>query len=215
MKSNLLTMFISMAILVITILSSRSLLADPTPYTRYYISSAITISGLVIVITLLRLFLMLKRRPSSPPKSSTDSSVQRRENYRLSWERHTSPLFVQAIDENSPAEAFTCPVADLSETGLGLRCSGVYATGQSVHGEIIFTSGRSALVNGRVIREEPDLTSLTLHCTIDPSIFMAEQRELVDSQKNTGPRPAVSQSVLEATQTSLPSHRPKGICRLK
>lgn len=215
MKSNLTTLALSLAVLVTTLLSSPALLANPSAYTRYYITAAITISGMLTAITVLRLLMMVTRRPPSPRPPSKTSPDQRRAYYRLTFGQSPEPLFVQTDDEDLPAgsAAFTCPVKDISETGLSLRCTDVYATGQTVSGKIIFTSGRTAPVNGRVIQEEADRTRLELHCTIDPSLLMAEQRELIESTKNTGPRPAVSRSALEDPDASLPSHRPKGICR--
>ena len=98
---------------------------------------------------------------------------------------------------------------------MSLECTGIFAEGESVQGEIIFNSGRTAPVNGIVIREEAQRTCLRLHCTIGPPLLMAEQRELIVQTKASGPRPAVSETLLGDTVRSLPSHRPKGLCRLK
>jgi hypothetical protein len=215
MKTNLIIMAISAFVLAITFLSSQALFADPSAYTGYYITSVAMISGVLLVVSVLRLVLMVLRRPSLLAREPSERPDQRREYYRLTFETSSAPLFVQTDDRRAFAETFRCPIGDLSETGLTLRCTGVYATGQTVLGEIIFASGRTAQVNGYVIREESDRTILALHCTIDPSIFMAEQRERIESQKNVGPRPVVSPSVLEEPRTSLPSHHPKGVCRIK
>jgi hypothetical protein len=214
MKTNLITLAISLTVLVVTLLASRGI-TTPSAHSRYYITAVVMISGLLAAITLLRLLLSVRHRPSSAGPAPREISNQRREHYRLTFEQSTAPLFVQTNDEGLPADAVTCPVRDISETGLTLRCSGVYPTGQTVHGEIIFASGRTAEVNGTVIREEMDRTSLKLHCTIDPALLMTEQRELIESQKSAGPRPAVSHSTLEESAVSLPSHRPKGVCHIK
>ena len=215
MKTTLITLAVSLAALVITLFSAQALLVDPSPYTYYYITAVIVISGVLAVISVLRLLLMMTRRPASTSIGVKDHLDQRRASYRLSFASPPHPLFVETKAEQLPPDAFACPVKDISETGLSLLCTGVYATGQTVHGEVIFASGRTVQINGRVVRHESDQTCLTLHCTIDPSVFMAEQRERIESQKSKGPRPAVSQSALEEPGTSLPSHRPKGICRIK
>ena len=215
MKPDLITLAISMTVFVSALLSSQGLLANASAHTRYYITAVLMISGLLAAISLLRLMLSVRHRPSSAGSAPRERSNQRREHYRLTFEQSTRPLFVQTNDEGLPADAVSCPVWDISETGLTLRCTGVYATGQTVHGEIIFAGGRTAQVNGTVVREETDRTSLKLHCTIDPALLMAEQRDQIESRKNTGPRPAVSHGALEKPIASLPSHRPKGICRKK
>ena len=217
MKTDLMTLMVSLAILIITLLSPRTPFADAGAYPRYYFTAAMAISAAIATISALRLLLKVVRRPASLAKrpGRQDNSGQHRANYRLNYEAPPYPLFVETRDENIQTEAFSCPVKDISETGLSLLCEGVYSTGQIVQGEVIFISGRTARVNGSVIRKQSGRTSLALHCTIDPSIFMAEQREQIDTQKQSGPRPAVSQSALEKTADELPSHHPKGICRIK
>ena len=144
------------------------------------------------------------------------SSDRKRQYYRLQFDQSDQrPTFVQRVDDHYPATAFTCPVGDISETGISLSCTGVYASGKTVVGEIIFSSGRTAPVNGMVIREMADRTCLRLHCTINPPLLMAEQREQIAMLKGKGPLPAVSKTALGTATKSLPSHSPKGICRLK
>ena len=218
MKTNLITLAISSTVFVLTLLGVRRFPAGSSAYTHYYITAVLMISAFLAAIALIRLLLSVRHRPLSGGPAPQKISTQRREHYRLTYEQSeqsTIPLFIQTDDEGLPAEAVSCPVGDISETGLSLHCTGVYATGQPVHGKIIFSSGRTAEVNGTVIREEMDRTSLKLHCTIDPALLMAEQREQIESRKNSGPRPTVSHSSLEKLTVSLPSHRPKGICRIK
>lgn len=215
MKTILITLAVSLATLVGTLVFSKVVFTDLSPYTRYYVTATIAISGAVAAISMFKLLMMTKRRkPSSPSMVSTHRD-QRRASYRLGFDLSTPALFVDARGKPLSSVAFSCPVKNLSETGLSLLCTGVYATGQTVHGEVIFSSGRTVQIHGSVIREELDQTCLRLHCTIDPSIFMAEQRERIESEKSIGPRPAVSQGALEESSTILPSHRPKGICRKK
>ena len=216
MKTILITLAVSLATLVGTLVLSKGALSDLSPYTRYYVTAAIAISGSVAVVGIMKLLMMAKRRtPSSTRMGNTTHRDQRRESYRIGFDPSAPALFVEAKGEPLSLDAFSCPVKDLSETGLSLFCTGVYATGQTVHGEVIFYSGRTVQIHGSVIREEMDQTCLTLHCTIDPSIFMTEQRERIELEKSIGPRPAVSQGALEESSTTLPSHRPKGICRKK
>ena len=214
MRTNLITLIVSLAILAVSLVFSKGALANPSPYAQYYRLTAIAISGLVAAISVLRLLMMARRRKPSSPKIFPHPD-QRRESYRLDFDPSAAPLFVETQLAPLSSDALTCPVKDISETGLSLLCTGVYATGQTVHGEVIFASGRTVQINGRVIREESDQTCLMLHCSIDPSVFMAEQRKRIESQKHIGPRPAVSPGALEEPSTSLPSHRPKGICRKK
>lgn len=217
MKTNLITLAISLAILVITLLSFKAPFADWPAYTRYYITAVIAISAALTVISGLRLLLLASHRPAPPTTglSSQDHPDQRRAHYRLDYDAPPYPLFVETKGEAPLADAFTCPVKDISETGLSLLCTGVYVIGQTLQGEVIFASGQTTRVNGSVIRDQSGRTGLALHCTIDPSIFMAEQRERIEAQKQVGPRPVVSQSALEKTADELPSHHPKGICRIK
>jgi hypothetical protein len=215
MKTNLITLAISLATLVVTLFSAQGLLANPSAYTRYYITAVIGISGTLASICALRLLMMTIHRPTLSSRMVVTYPDQRRADYRLTFDQPPHPLFVESDAAHLPSDAYTCAVKDISQTGLSLLCTGVYATGQTVHGEVIFASGRTAQINGCVVREESGQTCLTLHCSIEPSVFMAEQRERIESEKSLGPRPAVSKGALEKPSTSLPSYRPKGICRIK
>lgn len=215
MKTNLITMAFSSLLLGIVLLSSRRLLSDGSAHTRYYITAATLISTALLVITIVRFLLMTIRRPSSMAKEMASRSAQRREYFRLTYDEPPQPLFVQTDGECPPDQAFTCPVKDLSEIGLALCCAGVYDVGQTVIGEVIFSSGRKVQVNGEVIRQDSNITSLALHCSIDPTVFMAEQREMIQEKKNVGPKPAVSQSLFDNPSASLPSYSPKGVCLKK
>ena len=215
MKTILITLTLSLASLVGILVLSKGTLSDLSPYTRYYVTAAIAISGAVAAISMFKLLMMANRGKSSSAHMVNPHRGQRRESYRIGFDPIAPALFVEAKGKPLSLAAFSCAVKDLSETGLSLFCTGVYATGQTVHGEVIFPSGRTVQIHGSVVREELDQTCLTLHCTIDPSIFMAEQRERIESEKSIGPRPAVSQGALEESSTTLPSHRPKGICRKK
>lgn len=193
----------------------RAIVDDYSTYTRYYIVSGLMISGVLCSIILLRLLRLFFKPPQTAELISRERSEQPRKHYRLTFDRSDSPRFVQAANGRQPAGAFTCPVLDISETGITLGCTGEYSTGQTVHGEVIFASCRTAVVNGTVVREEADRTALRLHCTIDPPLLMAEQREQIVRQKGESARPAVSKNLFENPSKSLPSHRPKGICRIK
>ncbi|WP_319409852.1 PilZ domain-containing protein [uncultured Desulfosarcina sp.] len=170
---------------------------------------------MVSVITLFRWFRHRRQRSMPADDADRKASDRQRQNYRIQFGESPHPIFIQRTDNRHPATAFTCPVRDVSETGISLGCTGVYAIGQTVQGEIIFTSGRTAPVNGVVLREKMDYTCLRLHCTIDPPLLMAEQREQIAREKGDSPRPAVSKAVMDKTVGSLPSDSPKGICRLK
>ncbi len=215
MKINLTILAISALVLGSLSLSSQTLFEGASAYERYYIAAALIISSALLVISVARLLYMVVRRSSSANHKAQSREVQRREHYRLTYETPPHPLFVQSDDNVPLDQTFSCPVKDLSETGLALYCSGVYENGQTVIGEIIFDSGRNARVNGSVVRQDTNCTSIALHCAIEPSIFMAEQREMIAARKQTGPRPSVNQDILEKTADSLPSHRPKGICLKK
>lgn len=215
MKENRITLAISSAVFVAALWVRLTLFAGASAHGRYYVSAVLGISGALTVIILFRLIRSQPIRSSPDPASGETPSEKNRQHYRIRFDRPPQPVFVQKTDDRKPDPAFTCPVLDISETGIGLACTGVYACGQTVQGELIFCSGRTAPVNGIVIREEADRISLRLHCTIDPPLLMAEQREQIISQKATGPPPPVSRTILEKTAGALPSHAPKGICRLK
>lgn len=215
MKFNLVTLFFSTAVLVAAVWVRLTLFPGFSAHSRYYVTAILMISGLLVVITLFRLIRPPRSRSISAEAARGTASSQHRDHFRIQFDRLPHPVFVQKVNDRQPGPAFTCTVHDISETGIGLRCSGVFSVGNTVQGEIIFDSGRTAPVNGVVIREETDRTSLRLHCTIDPPLLMAEQREQIRLEKTIGPRPAVSRTVLEKTTRGLPSHSPKGICRLK
>lgn len=215
MKSNLITLLVSAAVLVLTLWARQTWPAAESAHGRYYMAAILAISAIVALIAAVRLFRHQGTRSVVAAKTNGKTAVQQRQNYRIRFETSPRPRFVQKIDDRQRVASFSCPVCDLSETGISLDCTGIYAEGQTVQGEIIFDSGRTAPVNGLVIREEPQRTCLRLHCTIDPPLLMAEQREQIIQQKASGPLPAVSETMRDTTAKSLPSHSPKGICRLK
>jgi hypothetical protein len=214
-KLNRISLFISSIALLAALWARQALVFGAWTHGRYYVTAILTISGTVMVITMFRWLRF--RRPQPIPIGDADQEVsnRQRQHYRMQFDDSPRPLFVQKTDEHHRVTAFTCPVHDVSETGISLDCKSVYTIGQTVQGEIIFVSGRTAPVNGVVIREEADRTCLHLHCTIDPPVLMAEQREQIALEKGNRARPAVSKSILDTTVGSLPSHSPKGICRLK
>jgi hypothetical protein len=215
MKLNLITLAICSVIFLAATGVRLTLSAGVSAHHRYYVTAILTISGILTVITLLRLTRLRRSRPAPARAPGGPAPEQHRNHFRMRFDRTAHPVFVEKISDREPGAAFTCAVHDISETGVGLGCTGVYANGETVQGEIIFDSGRTAPVNGVVIREEMDRTCLRLHCSIDPPLLMAEQRELIRLEKAAGPRPAVSRTVLDKRTGGLPSHSPKGICRLK
>ena len=214
-KFNLTTLLISSMVLMAALWARQALAFGASPHGRYYLTAILITSGILTVITLLRWLRFRHHRPQSADNADQLAAERHRQHFRVQFDESSQPLFVQKTDDSQAVTQFTCPVRDISETGVSLVCTGIYAHGQTVQGEIIFGSGRTAPVNGMVIREETDLTCLHLHCTVDPPLLMAEQREQIAFQKGNIPRPAVSNTVLETTTGALPSHAPKGICRLK
>ncbi|MCB2146204.1 MAG: PilZ domain-containing protein [Deltaproteobacteria bacterium] len=215
MKFNLITLIVSSVILLVMVWVRQAFLAGDSMHGRYYVAAILMISSMLTVITLFR-YLRHRRQRSMPADvGGSDAADRHRQHYRLQFDESPHPIFVQRTDDRHSVTAFTCQVRDISETGISLGCMGVYALGQTVQGEVIFTSGRTAPVNGVVLREKKDYTCLQLHCTIDPPLLMAEQREQIAIKKGKGPRPAVSRPVIDKTVGSLPSHSPKGICRPK
>lgn len=215
MKTNFITLLISLVVLMTALWSRQTFFSDSSAHGRYYVTAILMISGTLTMIALFRLIRLHRNPMMSAESTDLENSNQHRQHYRLRFEEMPGPIFVQKSDDSQSTPAITCPVYDISETGISIGCTGVYANGQSVQGEVIFDSGRTAPVNGIVIRVEADRTSLSLHCTIDPPLLMAEQREQILMEKANGPRPAVSKTVLDTSAGSLPSHSPKGICRLK
>ena len=215
MKVNLITLLISSVTLLAAVWVRRTFLVGASMHGRYYVAAILMISSMLIVITLFRWLRHRRQRSMPADVADREASDRHRNHYRLQFDESPHPIFVQRTDDRHPATAFTCQVRDISETGISLGCKGVYAIGQTIQGEVIFASGRTAPVNGVVLREETDYTCLRLHCTIDPSLMMAEQREQIARKRGNSPRPAVSKTVLDKTIGSLPSHSPKGICRLK
>ncbi len=214
-NTNRVVFIISSLIFVTALWVRWSIFADVSSHGRYYFASIITISGFMVVITLLRL---IKKRPAGTKQescSTDDKTQQRRGNFRIKFDPSEGPIFIRKTDDHQPDPTFTCSVIDISETGIGLACTGVYAKGQTVLGEIIFDSGRTAPVNGVVVREGLDGTFFNLHCTIAPPLLMKEQREQIQRKKAKGPLPKAGTTSLDAVTTSLPSHTPKGVCRLK
>lgn len=109
----------------------------------------------------------------------------------------------------------TFPVSDISETGIGLASCDAYHIGQTVVGEVIFKDGATASVNGIVTRQSKDLVALYLHCAIEPSLLIKVQRDQIERKKKMGARPAVDPTIVDQKGQSLPSHTPKGVCRMK
>lgn len=215
MKANRNTLIFSLAVFMGALWAWQTVYPDASAYGRYYIMAMLMTSGTLALVILFRLIRQQRNRSISPETFGRKVSQRARKHYRIRFDRLPHPFFVQKTDDRQPGPSFTCPVRDISETGISLGCTGAFANGQLVQGEIIFNSGRTAPVNGVVIREETDRTCLRLHCTIDPPLLMAEQREQISIEKSSGPRPVVSKSVLNTTAGSLPSHLPKGICRIK
>jgi len=215
LKFNLITLLISSSIFMAAVWARQAFTFGASPQGRYYMTAILIISCIMTAISLFRWLRLLRHRATSAEDADQEVPERHRQHYRLQFDKSSHPLFVQRTDDRQAATQFTCPVHDISETGISLVCSGIYVHGQTVQGEIIFVSGRTAPVNGTVIRGNSDLTCLRLHCTIDPPLLMAEQRAQIAQEKGNSPRPAVSKTVLDTTTGSLPSHSPKGICRLK
>ncbi|WP_372681873.1 PilZ domain-containing protein [Desulfosarcina sp.] len=214
-KLNLIALFISSMVLMAAVWARQAFAWGVSPHGRYYLTAILIISCILTVITLFRWLRFRHHQPISTDDADQEAAERHRQHYRVQFDESSHPLFVQRTDERHAASQFTCPVRDISETGISLVCTGIYALGKTVQGEIIFGSGRTAPVNGMVIREEAGLTCLRLHCTIDPPLLMAEQREQIACEKGNIPRPAVSNTLLDTATGPLPSHFPRGICRLK
>ncbi|BBO80033.1 hypothetical protein DSCO28_05990 [Desulfosarcina ovata subsp. sediminis] len=216
MKTNLITLILSSAVAVAVLVARESSFLTTSVHGRYYFAAIMLISVILALITLSRLIRSLWRRPRKAVNATKPAhKKENRSEYRIQFDHPPHPIFIENSGGPQSAPAFTCPVLDVSETGVSLGYVGVYFPGQTVQGEIIFASGRSAPINGVVARQTNRQTVLLLHCTIDPSILMAEQRERIALQKDDGPRPAVSPSLKDNLDVRLPSHQPKGVCRLK
>lgn len=216
MKSTLITSVVSSTLFLILLwVSQSSWTADLSAHGRYYLVSLLTISGTVALIAIIRLVRRSSSGPGSRNRKSGPITPQQRDHFRLQFDELGQPRFVQKSGDPAHTPEFSCPVYDLSETGVSLICTGVFSQGESVQGEILFPSGRTAPINGVVLRVDSGRTSLRLHCTIDPPLLMNEQREMIIREKESGPQPAVSEALLDSPARSLPSHTPKGICRLK
>jgi hypothetical protein len=215
MKSTLITLLVSTSVFLATLCARLYWPADLSAHGRYYVASILTLSAMIGVISAVRLSRETKRRETAPIKTDHGPLPQQRQHYRLRYDASPCPRFIQKSADLPAAAAFTCPVRDVSETGLSLVCSGKFAEGQTVLGEIHFPSGRTAPINGVAIRDDARHTSLQLHCGIDPPLLMVEQREKIVREKDRGPRPVVSEALLDTTPQALPSFTVKGICRLK
>lgn len=216
MQRNLITLLISLSVFLATLCARRLFWpAGLSAYGRYYVASILTISAMICVIAAVRLIQAAKQGQTSSTRTDRGSSAQRRQHYRLQYEHSPRPRFIQKSSDLPTAAAFTCPVRDVSETGLNLVCTGVYAEGQTVLGEIHFPSGRTAPVNGVALGDDAQHTRIQLHCGIDPPLLMVEQREKIVREKAQGPQPVVSEALLGTTPRSLPSLTIKGICRMK
>lgn len=215
MTINQIALLLSSTVFTIALWVWQTGIAGSSLHGRYYVTAILMISGILMLITLFRLIVPLRSRPKRSGPAGRQIPDQPRQHYRIQFDASSYPRFNQKTSNHLPATAFSCPVCDISETGIGLVCRGIYTIGQTVQGEIIFESGRTAPINGTVIREEAGRTGLRLHCMIDPPLLMAEQRDHIVRQKAKGPQPAVSKTMLDNGAGSLPSHTPKGICRLK
>jgi hypothetical protein len=214
-NTNKVAFIVSCLIFIMAIWLRWSLYTDVSAHGRYYFAAIIGISGFTAVITLLRLIKGQRCDTERVTPEVQQKDQKPRRNYRISFERSTGPVFVQKTDDSGIAPAFTCKTIDVSETGVGLDCTGVFEEGETVLGEIIFRSGKTAPVNGKVIRENSTGTFIRLHCTIAPSLIMAEQRSQIQNKKAMGPFPTAGGSLMDSGDKVLPSHRPKGLCRLK
>ncbi|GAB6908258.1 hypothetical protein DESC_270059 [Desulfosarcina cetonica] len=214
MKAHLLTFLLSLAIILTTWSLRGASYFRTTAHGRYYFTTTLLISTMLALITLWRLIRRPWSRTADGVHRHGDLAAENRQAYRIHYETPPTPVFVQKIGDPQSAPVFTCPVLDVSEDGICLASSGVYGKGQSVLGEIIFDSGRSAPINGVVVRETTDVTVLKLHCALSPSLLMAEQRDYIALQKNQGPRPAISPMLKEEIAGSSPGHPIKGKCRL-
>ena len=216
MKSTRITLVVSTTIFITMLWVRQSTLPeDLSAHGRYYLISLLMISGMVSLIALFQLIRPPTHRSIALHRKSSRTKSQKRAHFRLHYEAPTQPRFIQKSEGSVRSPDFTCPVWDVSEAGISLVCTGIFSEGESIQGEIIFPSGRTAPINGVVLRVDDHRTSLGLHCSIDPPLLMAEQREQIVKEKQTGPHPAVEDASLDAPDRSLPSHTPKGICRLK
>ncbi len=216
MKSTRITLMVSTTVFLAMLWVRQSgWPAVSSPHGRYYLASLLTISGIVSLIALFRLIRPPDHRAKRPDRHAHRTTSQKRAHFRLHFDAPPQPCFVQKSDGPARNPEYSCPVWDVSEMGISLACTGVFSKGESIQGEIIFSSGRTAPINGVVLRIDDNRTSVSLHCSIDPPLLMAEQRELIVREKQKGPPPAVSDASLVAPDRSLPSHVPKGICRLK
>jgi hypothetical protein len=213
MTANLILLLVSVLIIAIVLfVRVYNPGADTSAYYRYYSMSSLLIGSMLGVIALFRLIHGLMRRNITPEPHPSAIANERRDGYRLVFDSPPRPVFLQKSDGPGSVPVFTCPVWDVSETGVSLDCTRVYTNGQTVQGEIIFDSGRTVTVNGVVNRSGSRRTALMLHCTIDPAVIMAEQRERITLKKKAGPRP-VGDAFSDESHGFLPSHQPKGICR--
>jgi hypothetical protein len=215
MKVNLLTLLISLLALTATLLSRRFLLDASSPHGRYYAAAIVVTSGLLAVITTIRMIRMVRNRPTAPQQSDAEGAERPRQFYRIQYDRSARPLFVVQSGPGPDVSDFSCPVENLSEMGLGLACTAPFVIGQAIEGSIIFNTGQTAAVGGIVVRQTATGTFLQLRQPMDASLLMAEQRNQVVTQRADGPRPAVSSTVLDARPAALPSQQIKGVRRAR
>ncbi len=215
MNANRITLICSIFLFSFTLWAKLILPGTLSAHDRYYLTAILTISGLLIVITLFRMIRPTGISVGRKERKTSSGHEQKRSFYRIRFEPDEQPLFVQRHDPAHTASDVTVPVSDISETGIGLVCSDGYRLGETVMGEVMFQDGATAAVNGIVIRQSEGLTVLQLHCTIDPALIMKVQRHQIEKRKKIGPRPPVDQTLLDQNGNSLPSHRPKGVCRMK
>lgn len=213
MKANLLTVAISVTALTATIISWR-LVIDVWPvHGRYYAAAIVLSSGLLAVIAAARIVRHTLARTMPTPTPDRETADKPRRHYRITYEKPARPIFVIKDDAQPNISNFNCWVVDISESGIGLSCIDRFTTGQTVQGEVIFKSGRTAAVDGIVVRHTTDGTYLELNRSIDSALLMAEQRSQIVMQRAGGPQPAISRAALEPRPKALPSHQLKGIRR--
>lgn len=215
LNANRITLICSISLFSFTLWAKLILPGTLSAHNRYYLTAILTISGLLIVITFFR---MIRHSGTTVGIKKIETSTereQRRSFYRIHFGSDERPLFIQRRESDLMGSDVTFPVSDISETGISLVCSDVYHLGETVMGEVIFQDGATATINGDVIRQPAGLTVLQLHCTIEPSLLMKIQRSQIERRKKLGHRPPVDRILLDQDGKSLPSHAPKGVCRMK
>lgn len=215
MKNNLTMLLISVGVFAATWWQRPVWLNENSAYGRYYVAVLLAISSLTAVTAMVQLIRGLIPRPAPVENTGAPRTALPRQHYRLQFPAPPRPRFVQRTTKHPSASTFVCEVVDVSESGVSLDCEGVYAQGQAVSGEIVFPSGRTASVDGFVIRRAHRRTCLNFHAPIDASLLMDEQRERIVADKGGGPHPPAIRPFPDNRLGDLPSHTTKGIYRLK